>query len=140
MLTPIRIFEGAFNGATVYSNPGTIIPWSLAFTDYRVTPFIQSTSHHLLYVKRSEPPRAPSIRCARLGSTNEQQGRRIKNWRKTSWLFAKCLPSCNFRLPSTTLYVLRMLFRFHALCAGMVFLMYLGEVKTWLRYQRLRIQ
>jgi ribosome biogenesis protein BRX1 len=27
VLTPIRIFEGAFNGATVYSNPGTMIPW-----------------------------------------------------------------------------------------------------------------
>lgn len=23
VLTPIRIFEGAFGGATVYSNPGT---------------------------------------------------------------------------------------------------------------------
>jgi hypothetical protein len=26
VLTPIRIFEGAFNGATVYSNPGAIFP------------------------------------------------------------------------------------------------------------------
>jgi ribosome biogenesis protein BRX1 len=34
VLTPIRVFEGAFNGATIYSNPGTIIScaslsWSL---------------------------------------------------------------------------------------------------------------
>jgi len=28
VLTPIRIFEGAFNGATVYSNPGTIVSWA----------------------------------------------------------------------------------------------------------------
>ena len=101
VLTPIRIFEGAFNGATVYSNPGTIIPWSLVFADYRLTPFIQSTSHRLLYVKHSETPRAPSIRRGRLWSTNEQQGRRIKNWRRTSWLFAKCLHSREIRLPST---------------------------------------
>lgn len=24
-MTPIRIFEGAFNGATVYSNPGSLL-------------------------------------------------------------------------------------------------------------------
>lgn len=29
MLTPIRIFEGAFNGATVYSNPGTYLLLSM---------------------------------------------------------------------------------------------------------------
>ena len=37
VLTPIRIFEGAFSGATVYSNPGETTPFFLAkrisFTD-----------------------------------------------------------------------------------------------------------
>lgn len=98
VLTPIRIFEGAFNGATVYSNPGTMIPWSFGFADYQLTPFLQSTSHRLLYVKQNETPRAPSIRRARLWSTNEQQGRRIRSWRKTNWLFAKCLHSREIRL------------------------------------------
>lgn len=28
VLTPIRIFEGAFSGTTVYSNPGEL-PWQL---------------------------------------------------------------------------------------------------------------
>ena len=29
MLTPIRIFEGAFGGATVFSNPGKVFPYHL---------------------------------------------------------------------------------------------------------------
>ena len=66
--------------------------------EYQLTPPIQSTYHHLLYVKWRERPRASSIRRARLWSTNERQGRRTKSWRKTSWLFAKCLHSCEIRL------------------------------------------
>ena len=35
VLTPIRIFEGAFNGATVYSNPGQcLLQFPVAASDF----------------------------------------------------------------------------------------------------------
>lgn len=33
VLTPIRIFEGAFGGATVFSNPGNFLPLELSRTN-----------------------------------------------------------------------------------------------------------
>lgn len=59
VLTPIRIFEGAFGGATVFSNPG-----KLCFSSLFMAPRINETKNLSLRVRyglRSAERRAGSI-------------------------------------------------------------------------------
>lgn len=45
VLTPIRIFEGAFGGVTVYSNPGSLFHPNLTMSFLRGIPMLQNLSH-----------------------------------------------------------------------------------------------
>lgn len=45
VLTPIRIFEGAFGGITVYSNPGSLLYPSVKTPFLTGIPMAQNSSH-----------------------------------------------------------------------------------------------
>ena len=90
VLTPIRIFEGAFNGATVYSNPGTLTPRPAPPLTSLIS--VQSSSRRRRCGPRRGGRRATSMGSGRWRRASGRRGRRGGRGKKTSSLCRRCSP------------------------------------------------
>lgn len=90
VLTPIRIFEGAFSGATVYSNPGQ---YSLLVLVFLFSPVLTTLPQNLfrppLYDRQSKGRKETSTGNENLWSRRERSARRIAGEQKTNLLCRK---------------------------------------------------
>ena len=89
VLTPIRIFEGAFNGATVYSNPGI---YTFPLDDgHKLTRNVlrQNSSPLPLSVLRSNARRGTSMVTGSMRRRSAASARTAGSWRRTIWLYRR---------------------------------------------------
>ena len=88
VLTPIRIFEGAFSGTTVYSNPGQ---YAVSVTSYLLLIASRQSSYppHQ-YALPSGGRRAQNMAIASRPRRSKYVGKSAESSRKTSLLYQKC--------------------------------------------------
>jgi ribosome biogenesis protein BRX1 len=79
VLTPIRIFEGAFGGATVFSNPGEYCPsptWDQLFINRMCAEFVTPAATRQM-VKRAKGTKYNSRKDAEAEAAERREKRRL---------------------------------------------------------------
>lgn len=90
VLTPIRIFEGAFGGATVFSNPGKFHADPIKWSSHPASRYSQNLYHLRRFAQRSRERKAISIASGRrLRWTGAEDGKDVEE-KRMSWLWVKC--------------------------------------------------